>query len=49
MTNNQDIHELYLSMNLRNVPLNGLKTFEAFGRHLNMNKAAEELGVRKAL
>lgn len=48
MTNNQDIHELYLSMNLRNVPLNGLKTFEAFGRHLNMNKAAEELGVTQS-
>lgn len=32
-------------MNYRHLPLNGLRTFEAFGRNLNVAKAAEELGV----
>ena len=48
MTNYQAMHEFNLSMNLRNIPLNGLKTFEAVGRHLHMNKAAEELGVTQS-
>lgn len=39
------IVELLSYMNYRNLPLNGLKTFESFARHLHMGKAAEELGV----